>query len=405
MIQNWIGASGAQSWANTANWDTGIVPGTGDTVNIINLVSDIQTGLTQWIQFAALNIIGGTGTIGNAPGANDALQILPPTGTTIINTGSGRIVIDFGTGTYIVTITGSPTGGTFTITVNGQTTAGIAFNAAASVVQTAVALLSTVGAGNVLVTGSAGGPYTLTFANKLGYSLTFTSSGAGLTGGTSPAATPSTTAAVNHTTIVQATGSSPVDVGSQSCRIRGGGTGSKLYMSNSASLVGVATSTGGLVANLSEFYVDDGTLVTGSGLTWTTATQDAGNVTVNSGGTTFTQNGAQSVLTANGTGPITTVSISGRGTLNNRPAAGTDIFATCNVGPNATLDLSADPRPGQITNPINAAKGAKISAFSPGQITMHGGSPGLQIRTGQGVGMKDITVDIGGPVLATLVAG
>ena len=57
-----------------------------------------------------------------------------------------------------VTITGSPTGGTFTLTYKGQTTAGIAYNAAASAVQTALVGLSTVGTGNATVSGSNGGP-------------------------------------------------------------------------------------------------------------------------------------------------------------------------------------------------------------------------------------------------------
>jgi len=86
-----------------------------------------------------------------------------------------------------VTITGSPTGGTFTLTYKGQTTAGIAFNAAASAVQSALIALSTIGTGNVTVSGSAGGPYTVTFAGTLAKDTTaLTASGAGLTGGTSP---------------------------------------------------------------------------------------------------------------------------------------------------------------------------------------------------------------------------
>jgi len=46
----------------------------------------------------------------------------------------------------------TPTGGTFTVTYAGQTTAGIAYNASASTVETAITGLSTVGAGNVSVT-------------------------------------------------------------------------------------------------------------------------------------------------------------------------------------------------------------------------------------------------------------
>jgi hypothetical protein len=82
-----------------------------------------------------------------------------------------------------VTINGGPTGGTFTLTVNGQTTSGIAFNATASAVQSALAALSTVGSGNVAVTGS--GPYDVTLSNG----GTLTADGSGLTGGTSPSVT------------------------------------------------------------------------------------------------------------------------------------------------------------------------------------------------------------------------
>lgn len=89
--------------------------------------------------------------------------------------------------TQLITITGGPTGGTFTLTYKGQTTTGIAYNAAASAVQSAVQALSTVGSGNALVSGSAGGPYTITMAGTLASDTTaFTASGAGLTGGTTP---------------------------------------------------------------------------------------------------------------------------------------------------------------------------------------------------------------------------
>ncbi len=88
-----------------------------------------------------------------------------------------------------VTITGTPTGGTFTLTYNGATTAGIAYNAAGAAVQTALTGLSTIGAGNVAVTGS--GPYTVTFQGTLadqGVELLI-GSPTGLTGGTNATVT------------------------------------------------------------------------------------------------------------------------------------------------------------------------------------------------------------------------
>lgn len=92
--------------------------------------------------------------------------------------------------TQTVTITGGPGGGTFTLTFGGQTTAAIAYNASADVVQSALELLSTIGQGNVQVTGAAGGPYTVEFVAALAgtdvSALTATSS---LTGGTAPGVT------------------------------------------------------------------------------------------------------------------------------------------------------------------------------------------------------------------------
>ncbi len=85
-----------------------------------------------------------------------------------------------------VTITGSPTGGTFTLSYKGQTTSAIAYNAAASAVQTALQALSTIGSGNATVSGSAGGPYTVAFVGALAQDTTLLTATPSLTGGTSP---------------------------------------------------------------------------------------------------------------------------------------------------------------------------------------------------------------------------
>lgn len=52
-----------------------------------------------------------------------------------------------------LTITGTPTGGTFTLTYQGQATSGIAHNASAATVQTALEGLSSIGSGNVSCSG------------------------------------------------------------------------------------------------------------------------------------------------------------------------------------------------------------------------------------------------------------
>jgi hypothetical protein len=67
----------------------------------------------------------------------------------------------------VVTVAVAAEGGTFTVTFGGQTTAAIDYDAAAAAVQAALESLSTVGAGNVLVSGSAGGPYRIEFVGDL----------------------------------------------------------------------------------------------------------------------------------------------------------------------------------------------------------------------------------------------
>jgi hypothetical protein len=94
------------------------------------------------------------------------------------------------------TITGAPTGGTFTLTYSGQTTAAIAYNATAATVQAALEALSNLAPGDVVVTGNAGGPYTLTFGGTLlGDNVASLTATASLTGGTSPGVTMATTTA------------------------------------------------------------------------------------------------------------------------------------------------------------------------------------------------------------------
>lgn len=96
-----------------------------------------------------------------------------------------------------VTITGTPTGGSFTLTYAGQTTAGIAYNANAAAVQSALEALSNLAPGDVVVGGGPGPgtPYTVTFGGSLAATdvALMTASGASLTGGTSPAVGVATT--------------------------------------------------------------------------------------------------------------------------------------------------------------------------------------------------------------------
>jgi len=96
-----------------------------------------------------------------------------------------------------VAITGVPTGGTFTLTYAGQTTGNIAYNAAASVVQTALLALSNLAPGDVACSGGAlpGSPVVVTFGGTLADEdvAQMTGSATLLTGGTSPAVVVTTT--------------------------------------------------------------------------------------------------------------------------------------------------------------------------------------------------------------------
>jgi hypothetical protein len=87
-----------------------------------------------------------------------------------------------------LTVTGAPTGGTFTLSFDGATTAAIAYNAAAATVQAALLALPSIGAGEVTVTGGAGGPWTVTFLGGLAGTnvAAITTDATSLTGGTTP---------------------------------------------------------------------------------------------------------------------------------------------------------------------------------------------------------------------------
>lgn len=87
----------------------------------------------------------------------------------------------------VVTVTVDATGGTFTLTFGGQTTSAIAEAATAGAVELALEALSTIGNGNVNVSGSAGGPFTVEFVGDLANTNVgaITADATSLTGGAS----------------------------------------------------------------------------------------------------------------------------------------------------------------------------------------------------------------------------
>ena len=113
----------------------------------------------------------------------------------------GCTITTNGTGTpdsQTVSISGTPTGGTFALGYGGQITAPIAYNAAASAVQSALQALSAIGSGNLTCSGGPlpGTPVACTFAGTLatGLKSLMAQNSGGLTGGSSPAVS------VAHTT-------------------------------------------------------------------------------------------------------------------------------------------------------------------------------------------------------------
>jgi hypothetical protein len=97
------------------------------------------------------------GTVSGTPAATDRSEVHQVTAV-------GAATADE---VQTLTVYGSPTGGTFKLTYEGESTPALAFNAAPAAVQTALEALSTIGAGNVTVTGTAGTSYVVTFAGTL----------------------------------------------------------------------------------------------------------------------------------------------------------------------------------------------------------------------------------------------
>ncbi len=135
------------------------------------------------------------GIVGDFEVANGAVNFTITGANTVEGNrwGKGPYPVEMGAGTsevQRVTITGTPTGGSFTLTYAGQTTTAIAYNATPAAVQTALEALSNVGVGDIVVTGGPGPgtPYTLTFANSLAERDVAQLTAAGsFTGGSSPA--------------------------------------------------------------------------------------------------------------------------------------------------------------------------------------------------------------------------
>ena len=84
----------------------------------------------------------------------------------IFNAGVGHEEKIDNTSSQTVTLINT-TGGTFNLTINDEKTAEIAYNATSANVKSAIVGLASISSGDVQVTGSAGGPYTIVFNNYI----------------------------------------------------------------------------------------------------------------------------------------------------------------------------------------------------------------------------------------------
>lgn len=98
------------------------------------------------------------------------------------------MTVPTGNEVQVATITGSPAGGDFTFAFGEDETTAIAFDAEDGDVESALEALPSIAPADVAVTGSDGGPWTVTFGGALRNTDVpeLVADGTGLTGGTDP---------------------------------------------------------------------------------------------------------------------------------------------------------------------------------------------------------------------------
>ena len=153
-------------------------------------ISSLSVPLARADTTATIRVASGDLTIGNVE-AGTSISLTAVTGSILDGlsdtpTTPGNIT----SRTQTMTISGAPTGGTFTLTftdANGsQTTTALQHNATADAVQTALATLTKIGDGNVVVS-LTGSVYTVRFTGRLTDPQRLLTATSSLTGGTSPA--------------------------------------------------------------------------------------------------------------------------------------------------------------------------------------------------------------------------
>jgi len=131
-------------------------------------------------------------TVTGYPGAGGV-----PAVSTLLDYGGADLSPFWSAEEQTVTITGTPTGGTYTLTYDGETTAAIAYNATAAAVKSALQALANIETGDITTTGGPhpASPVVVTFGGSLsGTNVDEMTATGSFTGGTTPAIVVTTTA-------------------------------------------------------------------------------------------------------------------------------------------------------------------------------------------------------------------
>jgi hypothetical protein len=175
-----------------------------DLVNCVGKVVDNNYDMTGWAADPRVRVDAmlATDTQGrpllntNAPGQGGLTGADLLGWPAFFNKGISGRYWRAGNSVQTITVTGTPTGGSFVIGSGGNTLT-VAYNAAAATVQTGVQAWGGIYS-TVTVTGSAGGPFTVTFpaitSNVAPEAAPFTVVSTSLTGGTNPKVTIAATA-------------------------------------------------------------------------------------------------------------------------------------------------------------------------------------------------------------------
>jgi hypothetical protein len=258
-----------------------------------------------------------------------------------------------------------PTGGTFTLTFQGLTTGGIAYNASAATVQTALEALANIAVGDVTVTGAAGGPWTCTF--QLAWAATdleqMTGAHAGLTGN-----------AIGTTVLQEATAYTNEK---QKVQILGGPAGGTFTLTwNGVTSAAIAYNASALVVETAiELAFGSGFAVTGAaGGPWTLEFTDgfkgANQTQMTGSGASLTGSAPDVAQTRAAVQPVNEQQTV---TLDGGPASGT---FTLTYSGQVSAAIPYDASPAVVRNALIA-----LSNIGPSDVAVSGASGGPWVVT------------------------